>query len=56
MFQQNSTFNSLETTNHTRFGNFDSSSKSSAEEEARLVSNRSDISTHLTKLKVNKVI
>ena len=56
MFQQNGTFNGLETASHTSFGHFDSTSKLSTEAEARSIANRSDINAHLTKIRVEKVI
>ena len=56
MFQQNGTFNGLDTCSNTTYGNFDSISKLSAEAEARSIANRPDINAHLTKLRKEKVI
>ena len=56
MFQQTGTFNGIDTCSATSYGNFDFSSKLSAEAQARSISNRPDINAHLSRLRKEKVI
>ena len=56
MFQQQGTFNGINTCSNTTYGNFYSTSKLSAEAEVRSIVNRPNINAHLTKLRKEKVI
>ena len=47
MFNQNGTFNGIDTYNAVNYGRFDFNSKLSAECEARSIFNRSDINSYL---------
>lgn len=56
MFHQSGTFNGIDTCSATNYGNFDFSSKLTAEAEARSITNRPDINAHLSKLREENVI
>ena len=56
MFNQNGTFNGIDTCNAVSYGRFDFNSKLLVEAEVRSIFNRPDINAHLTKLRIENVI
>ena len=56
MFNQNGTFNGIDTCNAVLFGRFDYNSELLKESEARSLYNRPDIVQHMKKLRSEKII
>ena len=56
MFNQQGTFNGIDTCNAVTYGRFDFNSKLSSEAEARSIFNQPDINAHLTKLQNENIV
>ena len=56
MFQQMVTFNGIDTSSRTSYGNYNFRSKLSFEAEAISISNRPDVNAHLSKVSNNNVM